>query len=532
MSMSGSQPPDQKSTPRSTTSKIPGPRTPGPETIQTEEVFPKEDHDNFPNPGSMSTSEDHWPREQKPHKPRHRQQKGERQTKDLWRERNYTNHEGGDFSVNSDEYEFAESKMEMDDSDGEIYVQATPSENFPNTWEAARNETGAALREVTKASKSYYSAIAKSGITKAGWTIGGALAKSVNYGAATAASYAVSKTGTDARKLPSGVQSWLRWKDKSDEKKRRAAEIAKTRTARRYRRQLEVAGRQSGGSSVKGSSAGSSRPTSPGRATAREVGSSPRGRGPRHLRSVDTGWEDDMDDLSREFEDLGRHRRIADSDMQGRKIGGYLDSSYDRYALANDDDEEQHHPRGIPTKRRTPSNPWISHHGSFGSPPTPSPFDSHANAEANGNRNRVSTEAPEPQSRAQFQSMMEELDTPDPVRKQLQAPLGASSTSSSPQNPMFFLITGTNPHLRRQEGDNEEVSFIPRGQTSISTRSGPALSLRPSFSSVSRSSRRESTIESPQVGFASFASTREEDSDDDEDGEHAVGLAELLGREY
>ncbi|KAF2871867.1 hypothetical protein BDV95DRAFT_606439 [Massariosphaeria phaeospora] len=136
-----------------------------------------------------------------------------------------------DSSVNSDEYDFVEREVREDDN----AIAPTPAYRFPGTWDGAYHHTAAALVEVGAATKSYGNAIAKSGITKAGWSIGGALAKTANQGALVAANYAVNATVTNQQLLPSRIKNWLKGKEKLDEAKRRAEDAEKARMARRLR---------------------------------------------------------------------------------------------------------------------------------------------------------------------------------------------------------------------------------------------------------------------------------------------------------
>jgi hypothetical protein len=73
----------------------------------------------------------------------------------------------------------------------------------------AKADSCDALSEVGSASKVFASAIIKSGIGKASWSISRALAGTANRGAAMAAGAVFNASGTDQKKLPSRLRNWL-----------------------------------------------------------------------------------------------------------------------------------------------------------------------------------------------------------------------------------------------------------------------------------------------------------------------------------
>lgn len=105
-----------------------------------------------------------------------------------------------------------------------------PSYIFPGTWPAALHDTTLALTSVTVATTSYASALTHSGIAKAGWSIGSALASSANSHALKVAAWAVDRTGTGTDQLPRPIRGWLT-KGREMEDLRRLAE--QRRRARR-----------------------------------------------------------------------------------------------------------------------------------------------------------------------------------------------------------------------------------------------------------------------------------------------------------
>jgi hypothetical protein len=62
--------------------------------------------------------------------------------------------------------------------------------------------------EIGSASKTFGKAVAKSGIADAGWSIGGALAKTANRGALLAADYAIKRSGANQNNLPGPLRNW------------------------------------------------------------------------------------------------------------------------------------------------------------------------------------------------------------------------------------------------------------------------------------------------------------------------------------
>ncbi|KAF2712499.1 hypothetical protein K504DRAFT_452679 [Pleomassaria siparia CBS 279.74] len=137
-----------------------------------------------------------------------------------------------DDAFDSEEYVFIE--REIQEYSG---IQEAPSYQFPSTWDGAYHNTSEALREVTTASSSYYRAIADSGLSKAGWSIGGALAATANRSALSVASLAVNAAGAND-KLPRGMRSWLQGKEKLDDAKRKAEEAERMRVVRKARMDL------------------------------------------------------------------------------------------------------------------------------------------------------------------------------------------------------------------------------------------------------------------------------------------------------
>ncbi|KAF1842178.1 uncharacterized protein K460DRAFT_409596 [Cucurbitaria berberidis CBS 394.84] len=109
----------------------------------------------------------------------------------------------------------------------------TPSYDFPGTWDAALHETTSALSQVGVASKSYATALSHSGVGKAGWSIGSALASSANKGALSLATWAVDKVGADTAQLPSPLTTWLGKQDRLNEARGRAKQAEERRRARK-----------------------------------------------------------------------------------------------------------------------------------------------------------------------------------------------------------------------------------------------------------------------------------------------------------
>ncbi|KAF2731777.1 hypothetical protein EJ04DRAFT_554512 [Polyplosphaeria fusca] len=138
----------------------------------------------------------------------------------------------------SNEYDW----VEKEEIDSEGTIAPVPSSNFPNTWSNAYADASTAATQVGKASKAWYKSVAGSGVAKAGWSIGGALAATANRGALTAVSYAVDATGADKQRLPGPVKSWLKGKEKMDEAKIRAKEAEERRLERKYKHKLIESG--------------------------------------------------------------------------------------------------------------------------------------------------------------------------------------------------------------------------------------------------------------------------------------------------
>jgi hypothetical protein len=96
------------------------------------------------------------------------------------------------------------------------------------------NETKKAVKEVGKASQSYMGAIAHSGIGRAGYMIGSAVAKTANRSALVVAEYAVEASGTSENRLPTPLRNWVKGKKTADEAKRRAQmRVQEAKDARR-----------------------------------------------------------------------------------------------------------------------------------------------------------------------------------------------------------------------------------------------------------------------------------------------------------
>ncbi|CAO2648094.1 Nn.00g090160.m01.CDS01 [Neocucurbitaria sp. VM-36] len=88
-------------------------------------------------------------------------------------------------------------------------LSSPPSYNFPTPWSAALNDTSNALTQVTAASTSYATALSQSGMGKAGWSIGSALASSAKKSALSVAEWGLEKSGKDVEELPAPVRKWL-----------------------------------------------------------------------------------------------------------------------------------------------------------------------------------------------------------------------------------------------------------------------------------------------------------------------------------
>jgi hypothetical protein len=104
-----------------------------------------------------------------------------------------------------------------------------PSYDFPGTWLAALHDTSAALSSVGAATSSYASALTRSGIGKAGWSIGSALASTANRNALNVLDWAADRTGTVADQLPRPVGRWL----KSGRERKREVRRARERRGER-----------------------------------------------------------------------------------------------------------------------------------------------------------------------------------------------------------------------------------------------------------------------------------------------------------
>ena len=102
-----------------------------------------------------------------------------------------------------------------------------PTETFHGTWSGAFSDGVKAAGEITKASKSYYNAVANSGVTRAGWSIGSAFASTANRGALSVASFAVGATGTSEDRLPRKFQGWLQTKKEMEAHNQRVLEARK-----------------------------------------------------------------------------------------------------------------------------------------------------------------------------------------------------------------------------------------------------------------------------------------------------------------
>jgi hypothetical protein len=110
-----------------------------------------------------------------------------------------------------------------------------PSYDFPGTWPAAIHDTTSALTQVGSATASYATALMQSGIGKAGWSVGTALASTANKHALSLVDWATDHTGTGADQLPQPIAGWLKsGKEKAGER-RRAERRKKERLVRRTR---------------------------------------------------------------------------------------------------------------------------------------------------------------------------------------------------------------------------------------------------------------------------------------------------------
>jgi hypothetical protein len=111
----------------------------------------------------------------------------------------------------------------------------TPSYDFPGTWPAAIHDTTTAVKQVGSATALYASAISKSGIGKAGWSVGAALASTMNKRALSLADWAADRTGTGADNLPRPIAGWLKGGRQAKEDRRRAERKRKEKEARKAR---------------------------------------------------------------------------------------------------------------------------------------------------------------------------------------------------------------------------------------------------------------------------------------------------------
>lgn len=82
---------------------------------------------------------------------------------------------------------------------------------------------------------SYAAALSQSGIGKAGWSIGSALASSANKGALSVAGWGMERSGADTARLPASVKKWLGKKEKLDEARGWARQAEERRRARKSR---------------------------------------------------------------------------------------------------------------------------------------------------------------------------------------------------------------------------------------------------------------------------------------------------------
>ncbi|KAF2007046.1 hypothetical protein P154DRAFT_569746 [Amniculicola lignicola CBS 123094] len=156
-----------------------------------------------------------------------------------------------DFSVDSEEYVFVHGEEENRQS--ETGRSTIPQYQFPGTWQGALADTSVAASQVSRATGSYYNSIKSSGVAKAGWSIGGALANTANRSALSVAHFAMNTSGAGSSRLPRPVQTWMRGKEKIDEAKRRAEEAEKKRVERMRKMRMSERGQVSGSSSRLGS---------------------------------------------------------------------------------------------------------------------------------------------------------------------------------------------------------------------------------------------------------------------------------------
>ncbi|KAF1959677.1 hypothetical protein CC80DRAFT_501870 [Byssothecium circinans] len=145
---------------------------------------------------------------------------------------------GNSDSVDSSEYVMVDDEELTEDH----AIEPVPSYQFPRTWGAAVESTSKAMGEIGAASKVFGKAVAKSGITEAGWSVGGFLAASANAGAVTAAGYAVKKSGTDTDRLPGPLRNWLTVKERRDAAKKRAQDQKLKRAGQRMKEEMIARG--------------------------------------------------------------------------------------------------------------------------------------------------------------------------------------------------------------------------------------------------------------------------------------------------
>lgn len=129
---------------------------------------------------------------------------------------------------------FAREYLHRTQSDA-LDSSAPPSYNFPGTWPAALHDTTTALTQVGSATASYASALTRSGIGRAGWSVGAALASTANRRALSLVDWAADRTGTGADNLPRPIGSWLKGGRKTKEDRQRAKRKRKEKKARQAR---------------------------------------------------------------------------------------------------------------------------------------------------------------------------------------------------------------------------------------------------------------------------------------------------------
>ena len=107
-----------------------------------------------------------------------------------------------------------------------------PTETFQGTWEGALRDSGKALNEAKKATKTYYKNLKDSGLPKAGWSMARAFLGTANRGALNVASLAVDISGADKSALPGVAQTWLQQKEEQDAARKRAKDAKEDRRFR------------------------------------------------------------------------------------------------------------------------------------------------------------------------------------------------------------------------------------------------------------------------------------------------------------